>query len=74
MIKEVLSNRDYIVRLEEKGLVQGKYLNYIIKLEEFNKYDDYKINYEEEFLEEVKEKKKDNLDEKENKILHYITL
>lgn len=33
-------------------------------MDKFNKYDDYKINYEKEFLEEVKGKKKDNVNDK----------
>lgn len=35
MIEEVLSSRNYIVRLENKELVQRRHINDIIKLEEF---------------------------------------
>ncbi|XP_008190241.1 uncharacterized protein K02A2.6-like [Acyrthosiphon pisum] len=59
VIEEVLGNRNYIVRLEDKELVWRRHINHIIKLEEFSKYDDYIKNYEKEFLEEVKEKEKE---------------
>jgi len=59
VIEEVLGNRNYMVRLEDKELVWRRHINHIIKLKEFSKYDEYIKNYEKEFLEEVKEKEKD---------------
>ena len=59
VIEEVLGNRNYIVRLEDKELVWRRHINHIIKLEEFSKYDDYKKDYENEIFEEVKENEKD---------------
>lgn len=38
VIEEVLGNRNYIVRLEDKELVWRRHIDHIIKLEEFNKY------------------------------------
>jgi len=54
VIEEVLGNRNYIVRLEDKELVWRRHIDHIIKLEEFIKYG-YKKDYEKEILEEVKE-------------------
>jgi len=64
VIEEVLGNRNYIVRLEDKELVWRRHINHIIKLKEFSKYDDYNKNYDKEFLEKVKENEKDKKTDK----------